>query len=77
MSFGLLSASDSNTTINTSTYNLTNSNNTTNSASNVVADSGNITLNLGQEGVIEKALPVIIVLGIFLVLFAGGKFKGP
>ncbi|TXH46723.1 MAG: hypothetical protein E6Q97_28880 [Desulfurellales bacterium] len=75
MSFGLF-ASDSTTTTNVTTNNLTNSNNVTNSSSNVISEAGNISINVGQEGLIEKALPVIIVVALFLLIFSGGKKFG-
>lgn len=75
MSFGLF-ASDSSTSIVNTTTNATNSFNTTTSTNNTVADSGNISINVGQEGLIEKALPVIVVVAIFLVVLTGGKRFG-
>lgn len=73
MSFGLF-ASDSNTSIVNTTTNATNSFNTTQSTNNTVADSGNISINVGQEGLIDKALPVVVVVAILvLVLFSGKK----
>lgn len=71
MSFGLF-ASDSNTSIVNTTTNATNSFNTTQSTNNTVADSGNISINVGQEGLIEKALPVIVVVALVLVVLFGG-----
>lgn len=75
MSFGLF-ASDSNTSIVNTTTNATNSFNTTQSTNNTVADSGNISINVGQEGLIDKALPVIIVMGIIFVVLLGGGSGG-
>lgn len=75
MSFGLF-ASDSSTSIVNTTTNATNSFNTTQSTNNTVADSGNISINVGQEGLIDKALPVIIVMGIIFVVLLGGGSGG-
>lgn len=73
MSFGLF-ASDSQTVVTNTTNNLTNSNNVTNSSSHVVSESGNITLNLGNEELLDKALPIILVVGIVLIILgSGGK----
>lgn len=72
MSFGLI-ASDSQTNVNTTTNNLSNSQNVTNSSSHVVSESGNITLNLGgPEGLLDKALPIILVIGVVLIILGGG-----
>lgn len=73
MSFGLF-ASDSSTSIVNTTTNATNSFNTTNSTNNTVADSGNISISVGGEGLIEKALPVIVVVAVlFAFLVDRGK----
>jgi hypothetical protein len=72
MSFGLF-ASDSNTSIVNTTTNATNSFNKTSSTNNTVADSGNISIQVGQEGQIEKALPVVIVVALVLLALFGSR----
>lgn len=72
MSIGLF-ASDSNTSIVNTTTNATNSFNSTQSTNNTVADSGNISISVGNEGLIEKALPVIVVVALVLIFLVGGK----
>lgn len=71
MGFGLFN-SESKTEINTTTQNYSNSFNSTTSNSRVQNESGNITLNLGQESATEKALPVValslVAFGAYLVL---------